>query len=328
MEALKSQGHRIIECRDTSPGIKKFFKLWQKHREIAGTYDVLIVGYPGHLVVPFARLISSKKVIADALGSLFDAEVYSHYPTLWKKIKSYVADWLMVLCAHKIMLETHEQKKFFVKKFGQSDKYEVVYTGVNVTYPKRSSLHVDDKKVEVLFRGKLTPESGVMHILKAAELLKDENHIHFTVIGSGYFLEDATSYIKKHNLVHVDVITQFLSEDELFSYIRGSDMMLGQFEDSPRLNRTIPHKAFEAFACGIPYLTGNAPAIKEIVVDNQTAFLVPLSDPYALAEKIKTLSQKMDVLQRVGENGYNMYVDKFSGAMLGKRIEQIIQSIL
>ncbi|PIR38180.1 MAG: hypothetical protein COV34_01000 [Candidatus Zambryskibacteria bacterium CG10_big_fil_rev_8_21_14_0_10_42_12] len=327
IEALRSRGHHVIECRDDSPGIKKFFNLWNKHKHIEDMYDVLVVGYPGHVVVPFARLISSKKIIVDALGSLYDAEVNSHYPSLWKKIKSYLIDWLMIMFAHKVMLETYEQKKFFAHKFGFAHKYEVIYTGADSKFSGAYRHDTYDKTFQVLFRGKLTPESGIMYILEAANLLKDYEHIHFKIIGNGYFSQDVMAYIEKHKLRNITIDSRFLSDNELVSSIYNSDVMLGQFENNPRLNRTIPHKAFEAFALGIPYVTGDAPAIKEVNSDKQAAFFVPLSSPHALAEKIKILSYRPHILKEVAENGHRVYLEKFSSNVIGQKIEQLMEDI-
>ena len=64
IEALKKAGHTVIECRDDSKGLIKYFRLWQKHRTIKNDYDFVIVGYPGHMVVPWAKLLSKKKVLS------------------------------------------------------------------------------------------------------------------------------------------------------------------------------------------------------------------------------------------------------------------------
>ena len=179
INALKKAGHVIIECQDNSRGVIKYWRLWQKHRAIRNNYDVMVVGYPGHLVVPFAKLIAKKKVMADLLGSLYDAEINSHYPSLWNKLKARLADFMAVKFADKIFLESKAQKQFFEEKFGRSDKYEVIYTGADEKFSQNFIKSDRDGKFTVLFRGKLTPESGINHILKAVEILRDNDNISF-----------------------------------------------------------------------------------------------------------------------------------------------------
>lgn len=324
IEALKREGHIITLCQDSGRGLSKYWRLWQKHREIRDDYDFMIVGYPGHIIVPLARMLSNKLVIVDALGSLYDAEVHSHKPNWWKKLKSRAADRLMIMFADKILLETAAQKRYFEDRFGKLSKYEVVYTGASSMFAHQAEQGQDSGAFTVLFRGKLTPESGIVHILKAAVILKDEPRIRFKIIGSGYMLERALRLIDEDKLTNVELITRFLADDELVRSMQDADLMLGQFEDNPRLNRTIPHKAFEAFMMGIPYLTADAPAAREAIEDGENGFLVPLANPEALAMKIRSLSREPDRLREVAMCASEQFEKRFSPSASARRIVEIV----
>ncbi len=333
IQALKKAGHIVIECQDNSRGLIKYFYLWKKHRKIKNDYDAMVVGYPGHIVVLFAKLISKKLVIADALGSLYDAEVHSHFASFFKKTKSWLADWLAVKFADKILLESEAQKKFFEGKFGKGGKYEVVYTGADEIFNdtnirmmrmKRMEANEGNRKFLVLFRGKLTPESGVMYILKAAEILENNKNISFRIIGAGYLLEKVERFINEHNLSNVELISRYLSNDELMEKMGESDLMLGQFENNPRLDRTIPHKTFEAFALGVPYLTGKALAIREIAEDGINAFFVPLANPIAIANKIESLVKQPELIERVATQARKIFEEKFALTPLVERLVKIM----
>lgn len=275
--------------------------------------------------MPFAKFISKKKIIADLLGSLYDAEVNSHCPSFWKKLKAKLVDFMAVRFADIILLESVAQKIFFEKRFGVPEKYRVVYTGVDEKFHRK--VHTNIKKGAkfiVLFRGKLTPECGIMHILRAAEILKNNRNIFFRIVGFGYFLKVAEKFINKRKLANVGLISRYLSEDELISEIENVNLMLGQFENNPRLNRTIPHKAFEAFALGIPYLTGEVSAIREIVEDGVNAFFVPLADPVAIARKIESLAKQLELLGQVATRARKIFEEKFAPEPLAERLLKIM----
>lgn len=319
LKGLRENGVTIIECRDTSPGFLKYWWLLKKHYALKGNYDALVVGYPGHLVVPFARLISHKPIIADLLGSLADAEAYSHRPTLFRRIKSWLVDWFAVFFADVIFLESEAQKRFFEGRFGRSKRYQVLYTGADDSVFWPSRLPIENPFI-VLFRGRLTAESGISHILKAAALLRNEKNLQFRIIGSGPLLASVQEQIQKDQLSNVELISEYLSEDVLREKIGQSSLALGQFEDNPRLSRTIPHKAFEAFATGIPYLSGNTPAIREIIQDGETGFLVPLADPQALAQKIRELSKDLVLLARVSASAKAEFNKRFLPRVLAQSL--------
>ena len=315
ISGLRKLGVEILECKDNSSGLFKFWKLWRKYKK-TGDHDAVIVGYPGHLVVPLAKLISDKIVVADLLGSLYDAETHSHSPNFFRQIKSRILDWLAVKFADIILLESYAQKKYFEQKFGKSEKYKVIYTGFDLD-ERIKRKHAE--KFTILFRGRLTPESGIAHILEAANLLKREK-VNFKIMGGGQLLEKARQMISEMNLTNVVLLTDFLPQEKMLEEMAETDLSLGQLEDNPRLNRTIPHKAFESFALGIPYLSGDAPAIKEMVKEGGTGFLTPLADSISLAKKIKELSQKPEMLAQVSLKSKEMFYKRFTPEILAQNM--------
>lgn len=325
MSGLKKLGHEIVECRDDAPGVGKFFNLLRKLKGLAGGYDAVVVGYPGHVVVPIAKLVSPKLVIADLLGSLYDAE-RSHRTNIFKLAKAYVADWLAVRFADIVLLESEAQKRYFEERFGKDDKFKVIYTGADEIFVSDKSFATSDKsRFLVLFRGSLTPESGIQYILEAAKLLRGEKDILFRIMGKGVRLEFTKKFIDENSLSNVELITEYFKPDELVRKMADADLMLGQFEDNPRLNRTIPHKAYEAFALGVPYLSGDALAVREIVREGETGFLVPLADPDAMAKKIASLSKQPEALARTAANERQEFEDKFSEKQLAQRIIHLLE---
>lgn len=330
IRGLRSIGVEIIECRDNSPFLRKFIRLWQKHKKIKNNYDALIVGYPGHLVVPLAKILSKRIVIADFLGSLYDAEIHSHFANWWQRIKLRTIDYLAVRFADIILLESFAQKKYFESFFGNSEKYKVVYTGVyeDVFFrrenEKYSPFHNDI--FNVFFRGKLTPECGIDYILNAAKILKNNEKIKFTIIGRGYLLKHTKDIIAENGLHNVTLISDFVPDEVLREKILQASLYLGQFEDNHRLKRTIPHKTFEALAMGIPFLTEDAPAVRELIVEGHTGFLVPLSSAQAIADKIDNLFQDDSLLREVSNNSRALFKKELSSDKLAEKIESIICS--
>jgi len=322
-KGLTENGHAVLDCLDRSRGIAKFWRLWRKHRALP-PYDVMVVGYPGHLIVPFAKLIARGPVVADLLGSLEDAETLSHGAGFWRRVKSALIDRLAVSFADIVLLESEAQESFFEKKFGSSGKYRVLYTGADDSVFRCDSERIEERFV-VLFRGRLTPESGILHVLEAARLLKNDPLITFRIVGAGPLLSRARETITKANLMNVELITERLSEERLRALMCEAALSLGQLSDNPRLSRTIPHKAFESFALGIPYLSGDTPAIREAVRDGETGFLVPSVSPEALAKKIQELRANPALLRRVGEAANTEFTSRFSPGALADALLSMLR---
>ena len=307
---LKAAGAQVELVRDDSPGIRKWWNLARKLSDLDGDFDAIVAGYPGHITVPIAKLFSrGKPVIADLLGALSDAERHSHMPTHWKLFKAKAADALSVRFADIVLLESEAQRRYFERLFDHAAKYEVLYTG---SWLAPQPYRPDPNKFTALFRGSLTPESGIFHILDAARMLKDDNRIKFRIVGRGKLQAETADKIRELGLKNVEFVQGYLSEREFARQYDGASLALGQFEDNPRLSRTIPHKAFEAFSAGVPYLTGGGEGVKEIVKDGETGFIVPLADAKALADKISELSKQVELLKVVSKKAQTLYTERFA----------------
>ena len=97
IDGLRENGAEVIECNSRASGLKKFFELYKKHRALQGNYDVMVVGYMGHLVVPLARLICRKRIVFDAFLSMYDSMVSDRGVCSPHSIRAryyYFLDWL------------------------------------------------------------------------------------------------------------------------------------------------------------------------------------------------------------------------------------------
>ena len=87
----------------------------------------------------------------------------------------------------------------------------------------------------------------------------------------------------------------------------------------------IPNKAFQALACGTPLVTADTPAARELLVDDESALLVPPGDPEALAGALHRLAAEPELAQRLGAAGHAVYRERASEDVLGRRWRGILE---
>lgn len=326
IRGLTSLGIEVLECRDNSPGIIKYIKLFYKHWKIRNQYDVMVVGYPGHVMVLFAKIISKKVVVFDALCTLYEGMVlsrkkYSNISLAGLYIK--LIDWISVISADIVLVESEHQKKYFEHIFGYSSKYHVLYTGADdVVFHKDSAI----KKKEiftVVFRGKFLPEAGVIHVIRAAKLLEHEG-VHFLILGHGWLEKEIKSEIMNLGVSNLQLIDWYVTDDELKENMLSAHVSLGQFENHERLSRTIPHKAFESLALGLPYITARFEGIEEIVTSGESGLFVDPANPADLAEKIILLKNDSVLRDKIASQGYALYKERFTPVVLARQLVNII----
>jgi glycosyltransferase involved in cell wall biosynthesis len=90
----------------------------------------------------------------------------------------------------------------------------------------------------------------------------------------------------------------------------------------------IPNKAFQALACATPLVTAATPAAAELLVDGESALLVPPGDPQALADALRRLAGDRGLATKLSEGGHAAYRAHASEAVLGLRWRTLIEGLL
>ena len=90
----------------------------------------------------------------------------------------------------------------------------------------------------------------------------------------------------------------------------------------------IPNKAFQALACGTPLVTADTPAARELLVDGESALLVPAADAEALAAAVRRLASDAALARRIGDGGLDAYRAQASEAVLGGRWQDLIEQLI
>lgn len=90
----------------------------------------------------------------------------------------------------------------------------------------------------------------------------------------------------------------------------------------------LPTVIVEAAACGLPVVATRHSGIPEAVVDGETGFLVPESDPAALAERIALLLGSADLRGRMGLAARRLAEEKFDLRRQTARLEQIYDEVI
>jgi glycosyltransferase involved in cell wall biosynthesis len=146
--------------------------------------------------------------------------------------------------------------------------------------------------------------------------------VQFRVVGSGQL--DALLADPPPNVEHVP----WVEYERLPAELRSAGCALGIFGTTPKAQRVIPNKAFQAIACGVPLVTADSPAARELLVDGESALLVAPGDPDALATAVRRLADDAELARRIGAGGRAAYERSASEDVLGLRWRGLIEGLL
>lgn len=330
IKALKKAGIEVVECWDRSVLPLRYLRLIKKH--IGLKYDVMIVGWYGHSVLPLAKLITRKPIVLDAFIGLYETEVIDR-----KNIKSnslraklyHYLDKCHFILADVCLVDTAAHRDYFCENFKvKRGKFKIFFvtTDDEFYYPKEVTKK--DGVFRVLFEGGYTPLHGIEYIIEAAKLLESESDIVFELIGSGQTYEEIRSLSSRMNIRNIEFLPWMDYYKELPNYIAKADVCLGIFSKGIKASNVIPTKAVDALAMKKPLITGDSPAARELLKNQENCILVPMANSKALAEAILKLKNNDRLRQHIAQNGYELFKQRLSPEVIGRELKSSFHSVL
>jgi glycosyltransferase involved in cell wall biosynthesis len=282
--------------------------------------DALVVGYPGHFDLPAARRAArGRPVVFNPLVSLADTLVGDRGRF---RAGSVAARTLERIDRHAfrsadLVVADTEAHAHFLEQLSGRDDLAVCFVGAEDRLFTPG--WAPQTPFTALFVGKLIPLQGVETILAAARAAPD---IRFRVVGSGQL--DPLLEGRPANVEHVP----WIEYERLPGAIHAAGCALGIFGTTPKAQRVIPNKAFQALACGAPLITADTPAARELLVDGESALLVPPGDAPALADAISRLAADEELARHIGAGGRAAYERGASEEVLGRRWRSLVEALL
>jgi glycosyltransferase involved in cell wall biosynthesis len=284
-------------------------------------FDAVIVGYPGHFDLPVARRAAlGAPVVFNPLVSLADTFVTDRgrfRPGSPAARALELVDRRALRSADLVVCDTqaHADRLAALAELEPS-RVAVCFVGAEEWL--FSPGWKPQRPFTCLFVGKLIPLHGLETILRAARLAPE---LPFRVVGSGQLsplLAGAPT-----NVDHVP----WVEYERLPEELHRAGCALGIFGASAKAARVIPNKAFQALACGTPLITADTPAARELLVDGESALLVPPGDAEALAQAARRVAVDAALAERLSAGGLAAYREFASEDVLGARWRGLIEAL-
>lgn len=332
LRGLEMRGVKLVECIDSTPSWKKYLGLVRKlYRQGRGS-DAVFVTYLSVAAAVIARVFSNKPVIYNAANSMYESVVIEREECGKYSpggLRYWLMDFLAFHCAHRTLVESNAQKYYICKTFFVSEQKVVrVWTSADerVFFPDSSVRK--NEVFTVLFRGQLAPFVGVEYILQAAKLLRLRKDIRFVIRGWGMLTAKVERMVVDEGLKNVELIKDFLTPEKMRELMLSSHVSLGQFGDHVRAGRTIANKSFETIAMGLPFITADLAANREIFTDKQDVLLVPPADSYAIAHAIVSLKDNAELREKISKGGRELFLREASSEAVGRQLFELFWSLI
>ncbi len=229
--------------------------------------------------------------------------------------------------ADLVLVDTAEHARFFSETLGvPRDCLHVVYVGAEEALFKPETMpHAPNSPLEVLFYGSFIPLQGPEVIVEAARLCQDLP-VDWVLLGRGPLRAECER--RAAGLPNV-FFEDWVPYAQLPERIHQADILLGVFGATPKAQRVIPNKVFQALACGRPLITCTAPSYPESLVSDPSCGIrwVAAGSGPELAEAVAQLAREASQLQERGRQARVSYEKFFDDRAIHGQMKSALASL-
>jgi glycosyltransferase involved in cell wall biosynthesis len=183
----------------------------------------------------------------------------------------------------------------------------------------RDLLGIPDGYIVVGFSAVFIDElrKGLNYLLEAILFLAEKHKICCLSFGAGNY-----HFTPHPNLFQCNLGKIESEELQAIAYSAADIFVI------PSLQESFGQTALEALACATPVIGSNVGGIPDMVLDNQTGYLVPPADSRALANAIEKLILDENKRLELGRNARFFVEEKFNLALQAQRYIALYQKIM
>jgi glycosyltransferase involved in cell wall biosynthesis len=233
---------------------------------------------------------------------------------LWKRWHELAIDRWLARRTKRIVTNSSGVRDFYAARGLPAEKFVIIPNGIETNGDAGGGSRADllqelglpDGARMIGAVGRLWPQKRYKDLIWAAELLKaGRGDTHFLIIGDGPERDELASYcldIKVQDHVH----------------------LLGERDDVPRLLKHLDcfwlgsgyegqsNALMEAMVAGVPIVATDIAGNRDLIVPDETGFLVPVGDAGQFARKTHQLFEEPEIAQRFRDRARQRICDEFS----------------
>lgn len=149
-------------------------------------------------------------------------------------------------------------------------------------------------------------KDGVSDLIKALSLISKKYPGVKLMLAGSYFLDyknEMDELISEYKLESKVEVTNYLSGDEIVTFLQNSVMAVLARPSSPQADFGFPTKLGEYLASGTPVIVTDISDVSKVLENEKEALIIPPDDYTALAAAIEKILSQYDRYKEMGMNG-------------------------
>ncbi len=218
---------------------------------------------------------------------------------------------------------------------GRPEQFTRVFSGLEtknyLTQPSpaetaalRRQLNIPPEAIVIATVARLTDLKGHEYIIESApKITQNHKNVIWLFIGDGRLRRRIEEQIVQNHLQNHFRLTGLVPPEQVGPLLHASDI-LAHCSLREGLARALP----QALLCGKPVISFDVDGAREVVINDQTGYLIPPKDVQALiTAQVKLITDK-DLRTRLGSKGREFCRKEFDHETMVDRIENVYQTLL
>ena len=188
----------------------------------------------------------------------------------------------------------------------------------------REKFGVTDDQVAVAIIGRLAPIKNHSLFLETVALIQKETEkkLVFFIVGDGELREEIAQKVIELSKKGVDIrMTSWIKDINEFN--AGMDIICLTSN-----NEGTPVSIIEAQASQVPVVSTNVGGVQNVMIDNETGYIVPKNNARIFADKLLVLIENEALRNEMGQKGWAFVKELFHFERLVKEMEHYYKELL
>jgi len=219
----------------------------------------------------------------------------------------------LVDAARLIVTETDYAERFLRERFSDSaNRIQRIYNGLDLTLFKRADFSSTPPLIVAV--GRLIAKKGFADLLRACRLLMERGQsFRCEIVGEGPLEQELREQIVQLDLEGRVGLPGAKPQHEIRELLAAATVfVMPSVVDPDGGMDNLPTVIMEAMAAGLPVVSTSIGGIPEMVIQNETGFLVSPGDAAALAGAIEKMINDCLLARKLGQAGHERAQRLFS----------------
>ena len=261
------------------------------------------------------------------MGFLFTSKLSLKYSILSFFVKHIIKNVLKFKNIYSIV--QNEGDMSFLKLNFNSDPNRIILiagSGVDTKYFNSSLIkkNKESKKLRIVTTCRMLKDKGVLDLYEAALILKNRGVPCVCVFVGGLDSKNPSSIgeLRLKRWIKEGVIEYHGQTSNILNILINADIYtLVSYREG--LSKSI----LEAASVGLPIISTDIPASKDLVINNHNGYLVPVKNAFDLANAIEKLVLNHDLREKFGQSSRKIVRENFSEELVSKQTTDFYDTI-